>query len=142
MERRVAIGFRRALHAPYLRCLLLLLFFSPGMLLARPTARDIASALTAGSADQVAQWFSGRVDLTLLDEQGVYPASQARAKLSAFFSAHRPQGFEVAFTNSRGERVFIIGNLRTSTGTYRVNIFLQAKGDGERITQLQICESS
>ncbi len=122
--------------------LLLAVFLVPLTSVARPTAREISSAFAAGSAEQIAQWFSPKVDLTLLSEQSVYSSSQAKGRLSSFFGSHKPSSFKIAFTNARGERTFIIGNLTTGKGSYRVNIFLQGEGEAERITQLQICDPS
>lgn len=113
-----------------------------GRAYAAPTAQGIAQAFQSNAADRLAAWFGARVDLQLLDAQAVYGKEQAKVLLQDFLNQHPVSSFNVAFTNSRGPKTFIVANMRSGSHRYRVNIFIQGQGGEATISQVEITHAN
>lgn len=92
----------------------------------------ISGHLKSGDSEALSGYFMSSIDLTILDDDGVYSKSQAEQMVSKFFSDNTPSDFEVIHKKDQ----YCIGNLSTGKGTYRVTFFLK---DG-LISQLMIEE--
>lgn len=103
----------------------------------------ITAALRSGNADQLGQYFDAKVELSLMDSEGVYDKTQAVAKVKAFFSSHRPSAFaEVHSGASKGsDGKYMIGDLTTgSDDVYRVYFYLSKVNSKYLIQELRIDE--
>jgi hypothetical protein len=95
---------------------------------------DIKVAFRTGSAREIATYLESKVTLTLLDDDDIYPRSEVEKKLAAFFFANKPTDFSIQFEGGKDTNLYAIGNLKTSTGDYRVTLLLRLG----KISQLRI----
>lgn len=110
-----------------------------------------AVALTAGQlSEKVTQVFkTGQVELlaeTLADKvifiqlnvRNDLSSSECRKKLSAFFTAHKPEDFKILHQSTQGETGFVIGKLTTASGVYRIHCLFKTEEGTCRINQIRI----
>jgi len=95
---------------------------------------DIKVAFRTGSAREKATYLENKVTLTLLDDDDIYLRSEVEKKLAAFFFANKPTDFSIQFEGGKDTNLYAIGNLKTSTGDYRVTLLLRSG----KISQLRI----
>lgn len=116
--------------------LLLTLLIFPGMLFAQNDMPQIARALSNGDANAVGAYFDTSIELSILDNEGVYNSGQARQQLARFLSQNKPSSFvEVHQGASRSsDSKYVIGNLSTNNGTFRVYLYLSNK-NGKMVIQ-------
>ena len=98
----------------------------------------VVSALKSGNAKELAKYFNTNIDLTLIDKQDIYSKTQAEIILKEFFSKNTPTNFSVMHQGGKEGSKYVIGNLTTSTGTYRVSLFLKNQDNAQVIQQLRI----
>ncbi len=96
---------------------------------------DINTAFSTGNADLLSGHFNSRIKLSIFDKE--YDPSQTQAKeiMRGFFRDNPPVSFVMKFESEKKDSKFIIGDLKTSTGNYRVNIFFK-KFDGKDLIHL------
>lgn len=103
------------------------------------TLTKVISGLQAGNVSAIEAQLLNEVDLTVFDFEDFCNKPQVKAKLSDFFSAHKPSGFSVIHKGSSvANEVYRIGELATSTGTYRVTIFIEKSSSAFKVSQLKI----
>ncbi len=99
---------------------------------------EIASAIKSGSGESVAKFFSGNVDLTIIDKEGNYSKQQAGQILKDFFTKHPVKDFRILH---RGEAKdgskYAIGTLSTANGNFRVYFLVKKQGDKMQMQQLR-----
>jgi hypothetical protein len=101
----------------------------------------VAAALRTGNAAALAEYFNATIDLTLPGSEGTYSKSQAELIVKAFFSANKPEEFEIQHQGSSGEgSQFCIGTLTTDNGDFRTYFLVKSFGKQSLITQLQFEE--
>lgn len=102
-------------------------------------SQKIAMALQKGDAAAIGTCLVASVDLTILDDEDMYPADQVVTKLERFFAQNKPSKFEVKHEGtSKLDDHFRIGDLTTSTGVYRVTYFMKKGKGGMKLKQLRI----
>ncbi len=102
-------------------------------------AKQIATALQRGDAAAIGTFLVPSVDLTILDDEDMYPSDQVVKKLARFFAANKPSKFEIKHEGtSKLDDHYRIGDLTTSTGTYRVTYFMKKGAKGMQLKQLRI----
>ena len=119
-----------------MKILIWLLAFSPLTLVAQADFGAMSRALASGNADVLGQYFDQNVEISIADQEDVYAKSQAIATVKSFFAQNAPKGFQQMHQGaSKGSDAhYCIGNLTTSSGTYRV--YLYAKNtDGKFLIQ-------
>ena len=118
---------------------LLVLFFSI-IAFSLPNLESIRTGLEQGNANAIAAFFDGQVEISILDEEDVYDKTVAKQKLASFFRKHQVLSFEqVHKGTSKGKNaVYCIGNLVTVDQSFKVYVFLEAKGDKQLIQELRI----
>jgi len=86
-------------------------------------------AIRKGNAHELARHFDQQIDLTFSDVSNTYSSRQAEVILQKFFSkiepsffSHLQQGTSMA-NNTR----FVLGNLHSSNGVYKVYLFFIQK---------------
>jgi hypothetical protein len=114
---------------------LIALFFLPSLVYAQDLA-GLNKALNGGNADALGAYFDATIELAILEEEGMFNKSQAVQKVRRFMNQNDVQSFtEMHQGASRSsDSQYIIGNLKTSGGTYRVYLYL-AKSNGKIIIQ-------
>ncbi|MEM1217218.1 MAG: DUF4783 domain-containing protein [Bacteroidota bacterium] len=106
--------------------LLFVVFFTPFLAVAQEGMPQITKALSAGDAEALGAYFDENIELSILEEEGILNKSQALQKVKRFLSAHSVTSFaEVHQGASRSsDSQYLIGNLATSNGTFRVYVYL------------------
>lgn len=91
---------------------------------------NIANAIKNGNSAELAANFVGNVEITIKSNSGSYSKSQAEMVLKSFFSDNKPNGFSISHQGNspEGSRYFI-GNLTTSSGTFRTYVYAKATGN-------------
>ncbi len=102
----------------------------------------ITDALKAGDIEQLATYFDGQVEMSILEDSDLYNKQSAINKLQTFFSENQPTTFKQLHKGvSEGQKSsFFIGDLNTPTASYRIYIYLQEKNGKSIIQELRIDE--
>jgi|SRR5690606_1051844 len=101
--------------------------------------QGITKAIQEGNAKVLGGYFTKTVDLTVKDVEDVYSKEQAEVILTRFFNENKTTTYSVKHEGkSKLDDYYYIGDLITSTGTYRLTFFLKKDGDAFRIKQLRI----
>ena len=99
---------------------------------------EIITCLKAGNAKSLSGYFNQNIELVVPESDNVYSKAQAQLIVNDFFNSHIPETFSVIHQGGKEGAQYVIGNLATSKGTYRV-YFLLKKNDGKDfIHQLRI----
>lgn len=99
---------------------------------------EIILSLKSGNAEVLSEYFNQNVELVVLDNDNVYSKAQAEQIVTNFFNTHQPEGFGVIHNGGKEEAKYVIGNLTTSNGTFRVYFLLKRNQDKDYIHQLRI----
>jgi hypothetical protein len=102
------------------------------------TFDDVAVAIKSANAKEVAKYFNSSVELTVLDNEGVYSKQQAEVILKNFFSQNPPRSVLI---NHRGSSAqgskYAIATYECQKGRYRAYIFMKDSGAGMVIQELK-----
>lgn len=99
---------------------------------------EVILSLKSGNAKTLSEYFNQNVELVVPENDNVYSKAQAQLIVNDFFSTHSPQGFSVIHQGGKEGAQYVIGNLSTRKGFFRV-YFLLKKNDGkDYIHQLRI----
>lgn len=86
----------------------------------------ICSALKAGDSHALSGYFGKTVDLTLLDREDAYSASQTELMLKDFFAKNPVKAFQVLHKGNNDGAAFVIGTMTTTNNRkLRVSFHLQ-----------------
>lgn len=104
-----------------------------------PVLDAVARALSAGDVDALARHLADNVDLSILEKEQTCSKAQATELLRGFFNTNRPRAFnQVHQGASRGSSdQYSIGNLVTTTGTFRVYLYLKMAGGNATVQELR-----
>ena len=116
--------------------LLFALMFLPLLAYAQSGMAQITQALHSGDIETLGSYFDESMELSILEEEGIYNKGQALQKVKRFLSNNTVNSFtEVHQGASRSsDSQYVIGDLKTSGGTYRVYLFL-TNSNGKMIIQ-------
>lgn len=119
--------------------LLILLLALPFMAMTQGNLQQITSALGKGNADALAPYFDTNVEISILEDVDIYDKGEAVSVVKSFFASNAPKGYsQVHEGTSKGkDSRYVIGKLATSTGAYRVYLYLKSEGDKEIIQELR-----
>jgi len=99
---------------------------------------EIITCLKSGNAKTLSGYFNQNIELVVPESDNVYSKAQAQLIVNDFFNSHIPQTFSVIHQGGKEGAQYVIGNLGTKKGTFRV-YFLLKKNDGKAyIHQLRI----
>lgn len=100
---------------------------------------QVVDAMGKGDATAIGKLLVSSVDLTILDDEDMYPRDQVVRKLGQFFQRNTPQSFVIKHQGtSKLDDHYRIGDLTTSTGVYRVTFFMKRSSSSMEIKQLRI----
>lgn len=103
--------------------------------------KQIADMIKSGDGEQLSNYFTGIVDLTVMDKEDMYSRAQAKLIVIEFFNNHAPKSFQFNHKgNLQNDREYRIGKLKTGNGSYRVAFYMKPVGDNFRIYQLSITQ--
>ncbi|MEL6863936.1 MAG: DUF4783 domain-containing protein [Bacteroidota bacterium] len=99
-------------------------------------ADEVVASLQTADAQRLSAFFDEEVAFTLMDEDELYSADEARDALQQFFEAHPSEGFRVLHQgkSGSGKSRYLIGNHRTTAGVYRFYLSIEA----DKITEIRI----
>jgi hypothetical protein len=91
---------------------------------------QVASYIRVGSAAELSKMFQSNVEISLKESGNSYSKAQAEQVLINFFNKNTPKGFTIVHqgTSPEGSR-YIIGNLVTTGGNYRVYVYAKPSGN-------------
>lgn len=120
-------------------CLMIFgLVLSLGLVNSQKMLDDISAALRTGNAPALAAYFHATLDVTVLQKQGTYSKSQAEQVVKGFFTDNKPSNFTINHNGTSGEgSKYIIGELTTASGEYRVYIYFKNLNGAELIQTLR-----
>jgi hypothetical protein len=121
---------------------LLVLIFTPFLAWAdqgNPGLEVIRRAIGSGDVATLTGYFADNVEISIEGAERLYPKSRAGDVVRSFFQTNKPSGFKQVHQGSSRENSdqYCIGNLSSSTGEYRVYIYLRTTGDTVRIQELR-----
>ena len=119
--------------------MLLGFLFVLGSLIDLPNLDSITTALSQGNVEVLATYFDESVEISVADEEDVYDKAEAKTILADFFATNKPSKFDQVHkgTSKGQDSVYCIGNLNTSTKSYRVYVFLRVDGGKQFIQELR-----
>lgn len=86
---------------------------------------DIVQALKSGNATQLARQFDQSVDLNIAGKSQTCNPAQGEALLKDFFAQHPVKNFQVIHKGQSAGSEFLIGQLQTRNGNYRVTLYMK-----------------
>lgn len=98
---------------------------------------EIIVSLGSGNAKVLSSYFNQNVELVVLDNDNVYSKAQAQQIVNNFFNQHKPENFKIIHQGGK-EAKYVIGNLVTNNGIFRVYFLLKQNNKKEYIHQLRI----
>lgn len=116
--------------------LLIIFAMLPLTLLAGPDFSVIAKAINEGNIEKLSSFFDENVELTLLEDDGLFGKDQATQLIKRFFDKNPPKSFKLVHqgTNNKGLH-YCIGDMLTASGeTFRVCYYLK-EIDGKFVIQ-------
>jgi hypothetical protein len=99
---------------------------------------DIIVSLKSGNAKILSDYFNQNVELVVPDSDNVYSKAQAQQIVGNFFSSYTPVSFTVIHKGGKEGAKYVIGNLGTKEGNFRVYFLLKHKEGKDYIHQLRI----
>lgn len=102
---------------------------------------SIINAFQAGDATTLSTFFDEKVEIDIMDEDKVYPRTEATQVMKTFFANYKSSSFTTQHegTSPSGAN-YCIGILKTSKGSLRVSIHAKTVGGKKIVQQIQIEE--
>jgi hypothetical protein len=103
------------------------------------TFDDILIALKAGNSKEMTRSFNNSVELTLLDNEGIYSKQQAEQMLKNFFAKNPPKSVTLQHKGASGQGAqYAIATYEAATGKFRAYMFLKDTGNGLLVHEFRI----
>lgn len=101
---------------------------------------EILQSLKTGNSKTLSEYFNQNVEMVVLENDNVYSKAQAQQIVNKFFSGNPPESFNIIHQGGKEGAQYVIGNLVTSKGTFRVYFLLKKNSGKDYIHQLRIEE--
>lgn len=106
------------------------------------TTTQVATAIQAGNAAEVARHFNAMIDLTLPGYDDTYSKAQASQILKDFFTQNPVKSFKITRQGSSPDgSQYAIGSLETGKKIFRVYFIIKTVGGQNLLQQLQVQEN-
>lgn len=100
---------------------------------------DLIVAMRLGQAQGVTKFFNNNVELTLLDNEGIYSKLQAEQMLKSFFIQHPPKSVNIQHRGSSAQGAqYAIAVFEATNGKFRTYIFMKDNGNGLQVNEFRI----
>ncbi len=100
---------------------------------------DILNAMKAGNSKEMTRSFNNSVELTLLDNEGIYSKQQAEQMLRNFFVKNPPKSVSLQHKGASGQGAqYAIATYEAATGKYRAYMFMKDTGNGLLVHEFRI----
>jgi hypothetical protein len=124
-----------------MRNLFFLLLFVPAFAFSQTNAslESITSALNAGDVEALSKYFAPSVEISIQDQEQVYAKAKATEVVRSFFNSNKPKSFSQMHKGMSRESSdqYCIGNLASTTGNYRVYLYLKVNGANLSIQEIR-----
>jgi len=125
--------------------LLFTLFFISGFIifsnqLKAQVPDEIIQSFKTGDSKTLSGYFNENVEMVVLENDNVYSKAQAQQIVNKFFNNNSPESFNVIHQGGKEGAQYVIGNLGTNKGSFRVYFLLKKNGGKDYIHQLRIEE--
>jgi hypothetical protein len=85
------------------------------------------------------KFFSSSVELTLLENEGIYSKQQSEQMIKNFFVQHPPKNVNLQHKGSSAQGAkYAIITYEASNGKFRVYIFMKDNGQGLQVNEFRI----
>lgn len=98
----------------------------------------VVTGIKNGNATQVTDNAGESFSLTIRDKSSNYAKADALKAIKDFFTNNTVKAFDIKHKGNSPNGQYAIGTLSSSTGNYRVNIFMKKEGGKEVIKELRI----
>lgn len=106
---------------------------------ALPIDDNLAKALKTGNSEAISRYFETSVDLSILNNEGVYSKIQAKLILKTFFLKNKPTEFSIVHNGeSKNNSRYSIGSLTTAKSNFRTYILYKEIDKKVTILELKI----
>lgn len=99
---------------------------------------SIGNALKSGNSSELSKYFDSSVEVTIINTEAVYSKSQAEMVIRNFFSSNKPSAYKMVHNGDSGGAKYQIGELSTSSGTYRTYVYAKEKSGTMLIQEIRI----
>jgi len=100
---------------------------------------DIMAAMKLGQTSGITKFFSSNVELTLLENEGIYSKQQSEQMLKNFFIQHPPKNVNVQHKGSSAQGAkYAIIIYEAVNGKFRTYIFMKDNGNGLQVNEFRI----
>lgn len=100
---------------------------------------DILNAMKAGNSRELTASFNNSVELTLLENEGIYSKQQAEQMLKNFFAKNPPKSVSIQHKGASGQGAqYAIATYEAATGKFRAYMFLKDTGNGLLVHEFRI----
>lgn len=128
---------------PLIKKIAFAIFLAAAMVSVAATAKsqipdEIILSLKSGNAKVLSDYFNQNVELVVLENDNVYSKAQAQQIVNNFFASYQPEGFAVIHNGGKEGAKYVIGNLSTNKGKFRVYFLLKQNQGNDYIHQLRI----
>jgi len=105
--------------------------------LAFSQSTGIDAALNKGNAADLGVFFAEKLDVSILDFDGSLSSDAAVTRVQDFFAQNAVKGYKRAHLTAAtaGRSAYTLGDLSTSTGTYRTYLYYDSK---QKISEIRI----
>jgi hypothetical protein len=99
---------------------------------------EIVNAISSGNAVSLSRYFNTSVEMTVLEQEGVYSKTQAEMIVKDFFTQNTPKQFKILHQGGKESSKYAIGSLTSETKTFRITLFFKTEGTQFLIHQFRI----
>jgi len=99
---------------------------------------EILTSLKNGDSKTLSEYFNQNVELVVLENDNVYSKAQAQQIVNRFFDQNTPESFTIIHQGGKEGAKYVIGNLKTNTGSFRIYFLLKTNDGKNYIHQLRI----
>jgi len=119
------------------------IFLFTGLMMHSPAVtgqvpEQIILSLRSGNAKILSEYFNQNVELVVPECDNVYSRAQAQQIVGNFFSIYTPVSFSIIHQGGKEGAKYVIGNMGTKTGIFRVYFLLKQSDGKDYIHQLRI----
>ncbi len=98
----------------------------------------IIKATQNANAQELSQYFNGKIELVLPQKSGVFSDSQAKLVLEDFFKHNPIKSFRIIHQGKRENSAFAIGKYQSTNNVYRFYFLTKNKENKTYIHQIRI----
>lgn len=102
---------------------------------------EIIVSLGTGDSKVLSNYFNQNVELVVLENDNVYSKAQAQQIVNNFFKNFKPvaeNAFTILHDGGKEGAKYVIGNLKTNNGNFRIYFLLKKNNGKDYIHQLRI----